>query len=310
MAGQNIENLNGIILVNKPAEWTSFDVVAKLRGILHTKKIGHAGTLDPMATGVLPVFVGKATRACDILPNDEKSYRAGFKLGLTTDTLDITGKTLSSSDKTATLDEVMTCREKFVGDIMQIPPMYSAVKINGQKLCNLARQGIVIERKPRPVRIDRIDILSFDEKSQSGEMFVGCRKGTYIRSVIDDMGQALGCGGIMTSLVRTSSAGFKLEDCHTLEEIAQISDSGNISDILYDVKSAFEDCCKDVVHLDGRLTTLYKNGVKLAPRQFGMKNSDDFKDKTLIVYGENDEFLGLGRIDTEKNELRSVKNFY
>lgn len=310
MAVQSENNLNGIILVNKPADWTSFDVVAKMRGILHIKKIGHAGTLDPLATGVLPVFVGKATRACDILPSRKKAYTAGFRLGLTTDTLDITGETLTECDKKINAEQIKACVVNFVGDIMQVPPMYSAVKVNGQKLCNLARQGIVVERKAREIHIDGIEILSFDEKSQSGEMYVACEKGTYIRSVIDDMGQALGCGAVMTSLVRDNSSGFLLENCHTLEEIAQLSELGKIQDILIGTADAFTGSYKDIVTLDKRLTGLYKNGVKLAPRQFGMKNSNDFAGKILLVFCEDKEFLGLARIDTEKEELRSIKNFY
>lgn len=301
--------LNGIIVINKEADWTSFDVVAKLKGVLKERRIGHGGTLDPMATGVLLVFIGKATKACDILPNEYKSYRAKFKLGITTDTLDITGTVLETFEKKATEQDVKDTAEKFVGEIMQVPPMYSAIKINGQKLCNLARQGVVIERQARPVSICGINILSFDEENQCGEMHVDCKKGTYIRSLIDDIGKELGCGAVMTELVRTSSAGFIIEGSHTISEVAEIYAQGKLSEILLPTERAFKSIYHEI-KLDERLTVLYKNGVKLSPQQFGMNNPQMFKDKTLSVYGDNCEFLGLGYIDVEKNELRSLKNFY
>ena len=226
MAGLN-DNLNGIICVNKPPEFTSFDVIAKMRGIMRVKRLGHAGTLDPMATGVLPVFVGRATKACDILPDRDKVYRAGFKLGLVSDTQDIYG-TVSEGKSAAdiTAEQVKDALGGFVGDIMQVPPMYSAVMINGQRLYDLARQGVVVEREPRPVTVFSLELLEYDEGTCSGSLEISCSKGTYIRTLINDVGDTLGCGGVMTSLVRTKACGFSLEDCVTLEDLQKLANYG------------------------------------------------------------------------------------
>ena len=199
------DNICGILPVKKPEGWTSFDVIAKLRGVLRIKRLGHSGTLDPMATGVLPVFVGRATKACDIIPDRRKVYTAGFQLGVSTDTLDSTGKTLKTSDKAVARADLECAKSSFAGDIMQVPPMYSAIKVNGKKLYELARAGKEIEREPRAVHIDSIDIIEYDEASRMGVMKVDCEKGTYIRSVISDIGEKLGCGGMMTSLERSYS---------------------------------------------------------------------------------------------------------
>lgn len=298
--------MNGIVVVYKEKDWTSFDVVAKLRGIFHEKRIGHGGTLDPMATGVLPVFVGKSARACDILPDDNKSYKAGFMLGQTTDTLDVTGKVLSSCKSLCTKSQVEDIASTFVGDIMQIPPMYSAIKINGKKLCNLAREGIEVERPARPVTINSIEILSFDEKNQKGEMFVSCKKGTYIRSVIDDMGKELGVGAVMTDLERTSSAGFTAEQSYTVSQIEQIVRKGEAESLLMSVEKAFDGVYTAKISLDQRLTNLYKNGVKLTMGQDGMVYKKGTEN--ILVYGFDGEFLGLAK-DVD-GVLKSTKNFY
>ena len=188
--------MNGILCIDKPQDFTSFDVVAKLRGILGMKRIGHAGTLDPMATGVLPVFVGTATKACDIMPDNSKSYRAGFLLGQTTDTQDVTGKILMTSDKPVSEDDINKVLPEFTGKILQIPPMYSAVQVNGQRLYDLARQGIEVERKPREIEVKKINLIDYDEKTRTGNITISCGKGTYIRTIIHDIGGKLGCGGI------------------------------------------------------------------------------------------------------------------
>ena len=301
--------MNGIIVIDKQKDWTSFDVVAKLRGIFHEKRIGHGGTLDPMATGVLPVFVGKAARACDILPDETKAYEAEFRLGVTTDTLDITGKILSERTADKTMREVELAAEKFVGDIMQIPPMYSAVKVGGKKLCNLAREGVTIERPPRPVTVYEIVITAFDEKTQSGSMSVRCRKGTYIRSVIDDMGKELGCGAVMTELRRTYSAGFDIKNSYTIAQVEEMFKNGQTDGILMSVDKAFEGVYNKIASLDKRLTPLYKNGVKLSVGQTGLSLSDGISDnEKILVYGFDEEFLGLAQITDET--LKSIKNFY
>ena len=198
--------MTGIIIVDKPQEFTSFDVVAVMRGLLHTKKVGHGGTLDPMATGVLPIFAGGATKAVDIVPDSDKSYRAGFALGYKSDTLDIWGNVTGSGMAAVTTAMLEKALEKFRGDIMQIPPMYSALKVGGQKHCDLEREGIEVERKPRPIRITRLERVEFD--GQKGVIEVDCSAGTYIRTLIDVIGAELGTGAVMTSLVRTRACGL------------------------------------------------------------------------------------------------------
>ena len=294
---------DGVIAVNKPAGWTSFDVVAKLRGVLHTKKIGHGGTLDPMAEGVLPVFVGRATKACDILPDVKKGYKAGFRLGLVTDTQDITGKVLSESSKAVTSEELKAAAEKFVGRIMQVPPMYSAVKVDGKKLYQLAREGKTIEREARPITVLSLNIDDYDADKREGTMTVMCEKGTYIRTIINDIGEVLGCGGVMTSLVRTYSAGLALEDCLTIEEIQQRVDEGGAESVLKPLDRCFE--VYEAVTLDEKLTRLYKNGVKLRAGQVSL---DGREEAVYRVYGADGGFLGLGRL--ADGEFRSFKNFF
>lgn len=297
--------MNGIIGVNKPQGFTSFDVVAKLRGILHTKRIGHGGTLDPMATGVLPVFIGTATKACDIMPDSSKAYRAGFRFGFSTDTLDITGTTTAEYSLKVTKQDVLDIIPQFTGNIKQIPPMYSAIKIDGQKLCNLARKGVEVERPEREITIDSIKLESFDESSQSGVISVICSKGTYIRSLIDDIGNALGCGAVMTSLVRTWSGGFSLEDCFTLEEIQNLADSGNIeSSALISVECVFSGLPK--TRLNKVQTRMYKNGVKLDLNRINHIKPEFSR---YSVYGYDHEFIGVACADFENSELRVVKNF-
>ena len=211
---------NGIVIIDKPQGWTSMDVCAKLRGILHEKRVGHAGTLDPMATGVLPVFVGQATKAVSFAEGGQKVYEAVLQLGLVTDTQDTTGETLEERAVTVTEDEVRAALPRFLGEIEQIPPMYSAIKVNGQKLYDLARQGKEVARKPR--RITIYD-LALTEELGNGQyaLRVECSKGTYIRTLCHDLGQALGCGGCMAALRRTEASGFGIGEAVTLEDAAR-----------------------------------------------------------------------------------------
>ena len=298
----NENTVTGILPVNKPKGWTSFDVVAKLRGVMKIKRLGHAGTLDPMATGVLPVFVGKATKACDILPDTKKIYTAGFRLGVSTDTLDITGKVIRENADKVTADQLERIRQRFVGEITQLPPMYSAVKVDGKRLYQLAREGKTVQRTPRKCIVHSIEIISYDEGTREGKMTISCEKGTYVRTIIDDMGNALGTGAVMTSLVRTYSAGFDIAQCLTMEQIEQICKQGRISDVIMSVEKAFE--MYGGIRLDRRLTELYKNGVKLYRSQLKEEQQGDI----FRVFGSDGSFLGLG---TFKNEmLCSVKNFY
>lgn len=296
------EQLSGMLAVFKPKGWTSFDVVAKLRGILRTKKIGHGGTLDPMAEGVLPVFVGKAAKACDIIPDKKKSYRAGFKFGITTDTEDITGAVLSQCGDPVSAEQIESVKPRFIGDIEQIPPMYSAVKVGGKKLYELAREGKNVERKARLIHVDDITIDEYDESTREGVMTIDCEKGTYVRTIISDMGKALGVGGVMTTLVRTYSGGCALDECMTLDEISERVANEGAHSVLMPVDKAF--AVYDEIRLGGRLTGLYKNGVKLRAEQTG-RSSDE---RVYRVYGSGGEFLGLGYFDND--EFRSRKNFF
>ncbi|MDR0919862.1 MAG: tRNA pseudouridine(55) synthase TruB [Oscillospiraceae bacterium] len=210
-------DLNLVVCIDKPIDWTSFDVVAKIRGILRAKtgekkiKVGHSGTLDPIATGVLPVFIGKATKQIPLIENHDKAYIAGFKLGISSNTQDITGEIKEVSDRIVFQEELSELLPKFTGEIEQIPPMFSAIKVNGQRLYDLARQGKEVERKSRKVNIFNLNLLSFDKNC--GVLEIKCSKGTYIRTLINDLGEVLGCGAVMTSLVRTEACGFTLKDC-------------------------------------------------------------------------------------------------
>ncbi len=295
--------LNGVIAVFKPRDWTSFDVVAKLRGILHTRKIGHGGTLDPMAEGVLPVFVGKATKACDIIPDRTKAYEAGFCLGMTTDTQDITGTVLKNSDIYVTKEQLKNAAKKYVGRIMQIPPMYSAVKIDGKKLYELAREGKTVERQPRPITVDSINIQRYDENMREGRLSIVCEKGTYVRTIIHDIGEELGCGGVMSSLIRTYSGGIRVEECMRIEQIqARVINEGAES-VLKPVDTCFKSY--PMLIFDELTTKLYKNGVKLRPEQVSAEPDDD---DIYRVYGADSSFLGLGKMTG--GEFCSVKNFF
>ena len=209
---------DGILIIDKPTGWTSMDVCAKLRGILREKRIGHAGTLDPMATGVLPVFVGRATKAVQFAENGRKEYRAVLKLGTVTDTQDTTGTVLETHPVTVGADEVRAALEHFTGELLQLPPMYSALKVNGQKLYDLARQGKTVERKPRAITVYELELL---EQSAPDEftLRVVCSKGTYIRTLCHDLGQALGCGGCMAALRRTEASGFRIDEAVTIEDV-------------------------------------------------------------------------------------------
>ena len=218
--------MNGIICIDKPESFTSFDVIAKVRGIIGERKMGHAGTLDPMVTGVLPIFMGGATKAIGLLDDQTKSYRGSFRLGVITDTQDIWGSVIENRKVNVSKDEVLYTMSQFVGKIKQVPPMFSAVRVGGQRLYALARQGVEITREPRDAEIYSVRMVSADEGSGEYTVDVDCSKGTYIRTLFSDVGQALGCGAVMTSLRRTRSCGFCLEDCVTIGDLQKIRDEG------------------------------------------------------------------------------------
>ena len=253
--------MDGIIIMDKPEDFTSFDMVAKLRRLLGTRKVGHAGTLDPMATGVLPIFVGRATKCCDILPDQNKRYTATFELGYTTDTLDATGRVLTRTPVQAGKAQVQAALEQFRGEIMQLPPMYSAIQINGRRLYDLARQGIEIEREKRPITIHHLELLEADEQENRYVIDVACSKGTYIRTLCADIGEVLGCGATMTALRRTQAAGFSLADSLTLEQAEQLAEQGKLTEHLLQVETVFESLPKIV--LCAAQERMYRNGVRL-----------------------------------------------
>ncbi|MGN0654839.1 MAG: tRNA pseudouridine(55) synthase TruB [Oscillospiraceae bacterium] len=292
---------NGIIPVNKPQGFTSFDVIAKMRGILKTKKLGHAGTLDPMATGVLPVFVGTATKACDILPDNDKAYKAEFVLGQKTDTGDITGKVTEEKDCSAfTGKDILSALTKFTGEIMQVPPMYSAVSVGGKRLYELARKGIEIEREPRKIEVFSLRLISFDEDEKRGVLYIECSKGTYIRTLIEDIAESFGAVATMTALCRVKASGFDISECVTIEELSAMDD---FSEVITPIERVFSYLPK--VTLNEAQTRMYKNGIRLSLSR--IKNLP--QGECLAVFGGK-EFLGTALADREKGELIIAKNFY
>ena len=287
---------NGIIVIDKPQEWTSMDVCAKLRGLFHEKRIGHAGTLDPMATGVLPVFVGRATRAVEFAGEGDKEYVAGLRLGLVTNTQDTSGQTLEERPVSVTAEELETVLDRFRGEIAQVPPMYSAIKINGKKLYELARKGKEVERPPRQVTIHALT-LEGREGERDFTLRVRCSKGTYVRTLCHDIGAALGCGGCMSSLRRTMAAGFTLRDAVTLDQVQQAADP---SALLLGVDTCFAG--RPVVILKAELEKKVRNGMTvILPQDPGVSGE-------CRVYGESGEFLALGRLMGRK--LETVKSFF
>lgn len=287
---------NGIIIIDKPAGWTSMDVCAKLRGILKTKKVGHAGTLDPMATGVLPVFVGQATRAVEFAENGEKEYIAGLRLGLVTNTQDTSGETLETHPVTADRKALEALLPRFTGPIQQIPPMYSAIKINGQKLYELARRGQEVARRPRSITIHALELL--EGEGADWTVRVRCSKGTYVRTLCHDLGRALGCGGCMSSLRRTRAGSFTLAQAVTMQQVLDFAAGQDPQQLLMPVDAVFAAHPPLIVTL-GQAAKL-KNGAQVKDWQF--------QPGTYRVYAEDGEFLLLGRV--EGGILTTIKSFF
>lgn len=283
--------MTGIICVNKEKDITSFGVCAKMRGILKEKKVGHTGTLDPMATGVLPIMIGGATRFLDYLPESDKGYRAVFVLGKTTDTLDITGTVTAENDVNASKADVERVLSQFRGRIMQTPPMYSAVSVNGKRLYDLARQGIEVEREKREVEIKSLELADCNENENEYTIDVLCTKGTYVRTLIDDIGRSLGCGAVMTSLVRTYAMGFTLDDCKTLAQLQLLKDSGaGFESVLLPLEKALG--AYDKVVVSPAQSNRFKNGGALdLVRVKKQLNADEI----YRVYSSDGDFLGLGK---------------
>ena len=256
---------NGIINVYKEKGYTSFDVVARMRGICGQKKIGHTGTLDPDAEGVLLVCLGKATKVCDMLTDSDKVYRAVMQLGVETDTQDMTGTILKEADTSGLAEQyVMGAVMQFEGEIFQVPPMYSALKVNGKKLCDLARAGVTVERKARPVTIYKIFVENIELPYVT--MTVSCSKGTYIRTLCHDIGAKLGCGAAMKSLVRLQAAGYRIEDAYKLDALQKFSESGTLKDAVTPIERVFE--VYPVLTAKPEFDIMLKNGNKMALQQF------------------------------------------
>jgi tRNA pseudouridine55 synthase len=284
--------MNGIVIIDKPAGWTSQDVVSKLRGVLKTRRIGHGGTLDPMATGVLPVFVGRATRGVEFFEHAEKVYETVLRPGITTDTEDITGTVLTQTDCSITAEMVEAVLPKFRGEILQIPPMYSALKVNGQKLYDLARKGKEVERQPRPITIHELTLLGVDEEGI--RLRVHCSKGTYIRTLCKDIGEALGCGGCMAALRRVQAGEYTVRESVPLQTLLETEDP---EQYLRPVDSMFR---------NHPSVTLTENQEKRCRN--GGSFSVKIPDGTYRAYAPNGEFLMLAQV--ENGTMATLKSFF
>jgi len=294
---------SGVINIYKEKGFTSFDVVAKMRGILKERKIGHTGTLDPDAEGVLPVCISKATRLCDMLTDKDKEYEAVLLLGVTTDTQDTTGQVISQAEVTVDADTVREAVMSFVGAYDQVPPMYSALKVNGQKLCDLARKGIEVERKARRVEIFSINIVEM--ALPKIRMRVHCSKGTYIRTLCQDIGEKLGCGGCMESLLRTRVERFGIESAITLGQLQELADKGEAESVLLPVDQMFDHMPARQVKPQFRKLT--DNGNALWPNQL---EKADTKDAGQIrVYDDREVFVGIYEYREDVKMYKPVKIF-
>ena len=284
--------MNGIVIVDKPQDWTSQDVTARLRRVFQTRRIGHGGTLDPMATGVLPVFVGRGTRGVEFFEHAEKAYETVLQLGITTDTEDISGEVLERKDVHSSETEFMEILSQFRGKIMQVPPMYSALKVNGQKLCDLARKGKTVERQPREIEILELTCLEFT--GDTARLRVKCSKGTYIRTLCKDIGEALGCGGCMAELRRVQAGEYTIEEAVPLQVLL---DAENPEEFLRPVDSMFRNY--PAVTLSDKQEKRCRNG-----NSFSMQ----LEPGTYRVYSKQNEFLALSRV--EDGVMSTIKSFF
>ena len=284
--------MNGIVIVDKPSGWTSQDVTARLRRVFDTRRIGHGGTLDPMATGVLPVFVGRATRGVEFFEHAEKTYETLLLPGLTTDTEDVTGTVLQKRQVSLTERDVEAVLPRFRGEILQVPPMYSALKVNGQKLCDLARKGKEIARKPRPITIHELEFLGFQEGMV--KLRVRCSKGTYVRTLCKDIGEALGCGGCMAALRRTAAGSYDLSQAVALQTLLETQEPEQYLRPVDTMFSRYE-----AVTLTPNQETRCRNG-----NSFSLKKPDG----TYRAYSAAGEFLMLAKV--ENGVMSTIKSFF
>ena len=287
--------MNGILLIDKPESWTSNDVVQKLRGILHERRIGHAGTLDPMATGLLTVFVGRATRAVEFAEGDRKRYLAGLRLGITTDTQDITGTVLKRCEDNISRETLEEALEAFCGEIRQTPPMYSAVRVNGKRLYELARKGETVERKEREITVYSLEVL--EKKGEDWLLDISCSKGTYVRTLCHDIGEKLGCGGCLSSLRRTEAGVFSVENAHTIDAVAVSAAAGLADALLLPTDQLFQE--HPAVTVGEKDEERVRNGSFFRLRE---------PDGIVRLYGENGEFLALARV--AGGTCRTIKSFF
>ncbi len=289
--------MNGILLIDKSAGWTSSDVVVKLKGVLHQRRVGHAGTLDPMATGLLTVFAGRATRAVEFAEAHEKRYTAHLRLGMVTDTQDITGAVLARNDVSVTADDVRAVLARFLGEQEQTPPMYSAIKLNGKKLYEIARAGGTAERRPRRIRIDALTLIGEDEGDYV--LDVRCSKGTYIRALCDDIGAALGCGGCMSALRRTAAGNFTVDAAHTLDEVIAAANAGEVEKLFIPVDTLFASYPAWQAGAAAERRIRCGNEVKAA----GLADGE-----YRVYSAQTGEFLMLGR--ARDGVMKTVKSFF
>ena len=294
--------MNGVLVINKPMDFTSFDVIAIMRRVTGERKIGHLGTLDPNATGVLPLVLGNATKAQDLVVNHDKEYVATFRLGVKTHTLDIWGEVIKEEKTSFTKGDILKILPKFTGDIQQIPPMFSAVKVDGKRLYDLARDGKEVERKARPVTVYKLSLTDFDEESQQGTLKIKCSKGTYVRTLIDDIGDTLGSFGVMTSLVRTNACGYSIDDAISLEKARELTD---FKDYIKDTESLF--MTYGYVKVTSPQAKRYQNGGALDKNRTYLAKLNPPDGTILRVKDDQNKFLGLGIIKGE--ELKIYKLF-
>lgn len=298
--------IHGVLNINKEKGYTSHDVVAKLRGIVGQKKIGHTGTLDPDATGVLPVCLGKATKLCDMLTDKSKTYETVMILGKTTDTQDISGTVLAEPPVEGIDSEmVKACIMSFVGDYMQVPPMYSALKVNGKKLYELARQGIEVERKARPVIIYEIRILEINLPRV--RMEVSCSKGTYIRTLCHDIGEKLGCGACMEELIRTKVSNFHIADSLTLAQVQELKEAGRLDEVLIPIDKMFSDY--EAVTMKEEFSAIVYNGNMFQPKHICEK-IELIDGKSVRVYDTNGRFIAIYTYEQNRKMFRIEKMFF
>lgn len=305
MKHSEFDNLpGGVLAVHKVAGMTSHDVVNRVRRLYGTKRVGHAGTLDPMATGVLVVLVGRAAKACEYISSDKKEYRATLRLGLTTDTEDITGEILSKSEIIPSGSEVTLICERFVGELEQIPPMYSALKVNGQKLYDLARQGVVIEREARRITVYALDCQPTERKDEY-ILTVACSGGTYIRTLCADIGKALSCGGVMATLERIEACGIRLDECHTLDELEAMTERER-QELLVPTERIFSDLSE--VCLPAFFEKLFRDGCPIYQKKI---KSDLAVGQKVRVCTENGHFFALGQVVEREqgSAIKSIKIF-